>query len=92
MKEGTYICSHDWWDAEDNWYLFEGTWYYEPNYPEMPDNITLQSIELIDQDKGSPDISNLLDKNGDVWDAIAYDGITGDARYEDYRDYDKDDL
>jgi len=92
MKEGTYICSHDWWDAKDNWYLFEGTWYYEFNYPEMPDNIILQSIELIDQDKGSPDISNLLDKNEDVWDAIAYDGITGDAHYEDYRDYDKDDL
>jgi len=92
MKEGTYICDHDWWNSEGNWYLFEAKWYFENNYPEMPDQEILKSIELIDQDRNAPDISYLLDEKGDIWNYIKSEGIVDTSHYEDYRDYDKDDL
>ena len=91
MKEGRYYCTYDWWDDEDNWYSIEGIWYYERNYPHMPDYETLESIEVIDAPRNRPDIFNLLDKGGNIWRYIEKQGMIN-PEYISEIDYDLEEL
>ena len=55
MKEGKYWGTHWYWDDEDREYVICATWHFERNYPEMPNYVTLEAIEVEEQEPGSPD-------------------------------------
>jgi hypothetical protein len=83
MKEGQYYGTHWYWDEEDREYIICATWFYEKNYPEMPDYVTLEEIEVEDQEPGSPDLD--LSVGGPVWKSVYNDGMPmADAVEVDY--------
>lgn len=82
MREGEYFGTHWYWDEEDREYTLCATWFFEKNYPEMPDNWILQSIEVEDQEPGSPELD--LMKGGNVWNAVEQDGPPKDLQEVDY--------
>lgn len=72
MREGEYYGTHWYWDSEDREYTLCATWFYEKNYPEMPDNWILNNLEVEDQEPGSPDLD--VSKNSHVWLDVEKDG------------------
>lgn len=78
MKEGQYYGTHWYWDEEDREYIICATWHFEKNYPEMPDYVTLEEIEVEEQEPGSPDLD--LSVGGPVWKSVYEDGIPDDSQ------------
>ena len=73
MKTGEYYGTHWYWDSEDREYVICATWHYERNYPEMPDVVSLEAIEVEEQEPGSPDLDESM--GGPVWKSVYEDGM-----------------
>jgi len=72
MKEGNYFGTHWYWDDDEREYTICATWYFENNYPDMPDEWILKDIEVEVQEPSAPDLD--LMRGGRVWSFIAEDG------------------
>jgi len=72
MREGEYYGTHYYWDSEEREYTLCATWFYEKNYPEMPDLWILKNLEVEDQEPGSPDLD--VSKGSNVWCDVEKDG------------------
>lgn len=68
MKTGNYFGTHYWWDSDDNEYVLCATWYFEKNYPDMPDSWDLVDLEV--EEGGELDVS----KGGNVWRDVEREG------------------
>ena len=82
MKEGQYYGTHWYWDDEDREYVLCATWFFEKNYPEMPDYVTLESIEVEEQERYAPDLD--LSVGGPVWKSVYEDRMPDDSREVSY--------
>ena len=82
MKTGEYYGTHWYWDSEDREYVICATWYYEQNYPEMPDVVSLEAIEVEDQETGSPDLDESI--GGPLWKSVYEDGMPLDVQEVSY--------
>lgn len=82
MKEGNYFGTHWYWDDEDREYIICATWFFEKNYPDMPDYWILKDIEVEVQEPSAPDLD--LTKGGNVWRYIDEEGVPDGIREEDY--------
>ena len=82
MKTGEYYGTHWYWDSEDREYTICATWFYERNYPDMPDVVSLEAIEVEDQEPGSPDLDESI--GGPVWKSVYEDGMPLDAEEVSY--------
>jgi len=81
MKEGKYWGTHWYWDDEDREYVICATWHFERNYPEMPNYVTLEAIEVEEQEMGAPDPD--LSVGGPVWKSVYNDGMPLDVQEDD---------
>jgi len=72
MREGEYHGTHYYWDSEEREYTLLATWFFEKNYPEMPDYWILKDLEVQDQEPRSPDID--VSEGSDVWCYVDLDG------------------
>ena len=82
MKTGEYYGTHWYWDSEDREYVICATWYYEQNYPEMPDVVSLEAIEVEEQEPGSPDLDESI--GGPLWKSVYKDGMPLDVQEVSY--------
>jgi hypothetical protein len=82
MKTGEYYGTHWYWDSEDREYTICATWFYERNYPDMPDMVSLEAIEVEDQEPGSPDLDESI--GGPVWKSVYEDGMPLDVQEVSY--------
>jgi hypothetical protein len=82
MKTGEYYGTHWYWDSEDREYTICATWFYERNYPDMPDVVSLEAIEVEDQEPGSPDLDESI--GGPVWKSVYEDGMPLDVQEVSY--------
>jgi len=73
MKTGKYYGTHWYWDAEDREYVICATWLHERNYPEMPDYVSLEAIEVEEQEMNAPDLD--LSIGSPVWKSVYEDGM-----------------
>jgi hypothetical protein len=77
MKTGEYYGTHWYWDSEDREYVLCATWYFEQNYPEMPDVVSLEAIEVEEQESGSPDLEEvkwMCGKDREIWRYVEKEG------------------
>jgi hypothetical protein len=82
VKTGEYYGTHWYWDEEDREYIICATWYFEQNYPEMPDCVSLEAIEVEEQPIDAPNLD--LKIGGAVWKSVYEDGIPMDVKEVDY--------
>lgn len=82
MREGEYYGTHWYWDAEDREYTLCATWFFEKNYPEMPDQWILMNLEVEDQEPGTPDLD--VSEGSDVWRGVEKDGPPMDVQEVSY--------
>jgi len=82
MKTGEYYGTHWYWDSEDREYVICATWYYEQNYPEMPDVVSLEAIEVEEQEPGSPDLDESI--GSPLWKSVYEDGMPLDVQEVSY--------
>jgi hypothetical protein len=82
MKTGEYYGTHWYWDSEDREYTICATWFYERNYPDMPDMVSLEAIEVEEQEPGSPDLDESI--GGPVWKSVYEDGMPLDVQEVSY--------
>lgn len=73
MNSGQYYGTHWYWDSEDREYTLCATWFFENNYPEMPDCASLEEIEVEEQEPNAPDLD--LSIGGAVWKSVVEDGM-----------------
>lgn len=78
MKTGEYYGTHWYWDADDNEYELCAIWYFEQNYPEMPDSWELKTLEV--EEGGELDVT----KGSAVWNKVEKDGPPSDLKEADY--------
>ena len=78
MKTGEYYGTHWYWDADDNEYELCAIWYFERNYPEMPDSWELKTLEV--EKGGELDVT----QGNDVWNYVQKDGPPSDLKEADY--------
>lgn len=90
MDMGRYEQVCYWWDSEDREYTLLTIWDYSPEDLEQGyyEDYELLSMEVLESETGAPCIENLLDKNGDIWSAMAKKFDRTQATYIDSRDYD----
>ena len=82
MKTGEYYGTHWYWDSEDREYTICATWFYERNYPDMPDVVSLEAIEVEEQEPGSPDLDESI--GGPLWKSVYEDGMPLDVQEVSY--------
>jgi hypothetical protein len=82
MKEGEYYGTHWFWDSEDREYTLCAKWFFEKNYPEMPDQWILLDLEVEDQEPSAPDLD--VSENSNVWRGVEKDGPPMDVQEVDY--------
>ena len=82
MKEGEYYGTHWFWDSEDREYTLCAKWFFEKNYPEMPDQWILLDLEVEDQEPSAPDLD--ISENSHVWVSVLEDGPPMDMQEVDH--------
>ena len=82
MKSGKYYGTHWYWDAEDREYVLCATWLHERNYPEMPDYVSLEAIEVEEQEMDAPDLD--LSVGSPVWKSVYEDGMPLEVKEVEY--------
>mgnify|MGYP003627392536 FL=1 len=71
MKSGIYNSDHYYWDEMEREYTLEATWLYENNGNDEPSLWYLLEIEIVEQERGSPEIN--VATGSDVWHHILRD-------------------
>ena len=79
MKTGEYYGTHWYWDSEDHEYTLCATWFFEKNYPEMPDNWILMDLEVEDYSQSLPqglveEVKWMCGKDREIWRYVEKEG------------------